>query len=88
MTFREKICTSLKQQFELEEFIEESIVRLRRAYHRPQTTTTRSPVEAGQKLLTVGQIRIEWIVSRLRKQISLRGSFKCLILGELATNPF
>lgn len=56
MTSREEVFTTSKQQFKLEEFA----VSLRNAYGGTQTDTMRLSVEATQKLLVLGKVRIGW----------------------------
>ena len=84
VTSKGEICTALMEQFKLEELAEESIVSLRKAYGNTQTATLRLPVDAAQKLLAAGKVRIGWVVCRLREQISLKRCFKCLAFGHFA----
>lgn len=53
-------------------------------YGRTQTAIINLPVESRIKLITVGKVKIGWVMYRLKDQISLKRYFRCIDFGYFA----
>lgn len=84
ITTEEEVRTAIKEQCDLETV--QMTVRLRRAPLGTQAASIKLPVDAANKALEVGKIRVGCSVCPLKISQRPEGCYRCLEYGHLARN--
>lgn len=84
ITTAEEVKTALKEQMELGDV--EMLVRLRRGHSGTQVAVIKLPVDAADKALKTGKVKVGWSVCSLSLDQQPEVCFRCQEFGHLARN--
>lgn len=84
ITSKEDISEAINSQFEVKSFSKTDILSLRKSYGGTQTAKIYTGVDVAKTLLESGEIKIGWVICRIRRQNSLVKCYRCLEFGHMA----
>ncbi|KXJ67809.1 hypothetical protein RP20_CCG010455 [Aedes albopictus] len=84
ITTEEEVRLAMKEQCDLEDV--DMTVRLRRGPFGTQAASIKLPVDAANKAMTIGKIKVGCSVCPLRFSQRPEGCYRCLEYGHLARN--
>lgn len=84
VTTEGELREALKAQFEIGDTAQTAPIRMRKAYGDTQIAVIKLPIDAANKLLKTGKVKVGWTVCSLRVTKQLERCFKCMGFGHQA----